>query len=828
MDASERTNQRKSRTLFADKIIQQTIFAKGERIWIAREGGVHTGAGSMTYQPNFYNMQDGAIQTTPAELAALVDSVPNTFPDPPSSVTAALVSGQVVVSFNAPAYTGTTPITSYTVISNPGGIRVTGSSSPITVTGLTLGQTYTFTVTATNSGGSSAPSAPSNSVATATVPDAPTGVYGVVGNQAVTVYFTDPAFDGGSTIQDYRVTGYQMDISFGTITGDGSPISYTGLKNGETYTFTVAARNAVGYSVESTPSEPVVLATAPDAPTNLCVIPTIGGALLYFTAPYDGGSEIINYQYSTDDGAGWVYAGVTTSPVAVVGLVAGSVYPLKLRALNAVDFGAASTAVSVAGLTTFSPANISGMNVWLDGQAIAKVDLSGGKVVAWNDKSSAINNFTANAAGTITYDLPSGINDRPALNFTTSAPSTSTYLTKNVNLAPTNQLTVFLVLRQSGKGVGNSELFFTRNDYRYLDIFNNTNTNPGLLKCNVGSAPQLSTGANIITVPPTNAIISFVTDTTTYMYLNGATTDVSGAARGGTFPSLNTALDWAISAGAFLGNYGELMCYSAPLSTNDRQSVEGYLAWKWGLQGDLPVGHPYRDGPPAGPPPSGNLYTSPSVTSGVTTVVQSPFVSGNSYSFNGSGNYLNVVSDDSWDFGTGDFTIEWFQYQTDSNGAPRIFTIGDYSSNNISIACSIELLGSGTFYTWINQPSPGAIAVSSLALPYKSSWQHFAIVRRSGILRVYRNGAQIGSNIANVSNISNSLPLYFGAESGLNGISFFGGYLTNIRIVKGLAVYTDNFTTPTSALTLTPGANPYGGSNTVAIPDGFTKLLFVP
>jgi hypothetical protein len=56
----------------------------------------------------------------------------------------------------------------------------------------------------------------------------------------------------------------------------------------------------------------------------------------------------------------------------------------------------------------------------------------------------------------------------------------------------------------------------------------------------------------------------------------------------------------------------------------------------------------------------------------------------------------------------------------------------------------------------------------------------------------------------------------------------FGGYLTNIRIVKGLAVYTGNFTVPTSALTLAAGENPYGGSNTQAIPAGFTKLLFVP
>jgi hypothetical protein len=54
------------------------------------------------------------------------------------------------------------------------------------------------------------------------------------------------------------------------------------------------------------------------------------------------------------------------------------------------------------------------------------------------------------------------------------------------------------------------------------------------------------------------------------------------------------------------------------------------------------------------------------------------------------------------------------------------------------------------------------------------------------------------------------------------------GYITNFRWVKGLAVYTGNFTTPTTALTAITAANPYGGSNTQAIEAGFTKLLLVP
>jgi hypothetical protein len=227
---------------------------------------------------------------------------------------------------------------------------------------------------------------------------------------------------------------------------------------------------------------------------------------------------------------------------------------------------------------------------------------------------------------------------------------------------------------------------------------------------------------------------------------------------------------------------------------------------------------------PVSPIPSGNIYTSPTTNEDVDISAVSPFLGGGySYSFNGTtSNYLNVQSDDSWDFGTGDFTIEWFQYQTDSNFAPRIFSIGSDPSANI--ACSIE---EGEFYAWFSSGEPFGNLNPDDITPYKNVWIHFAIVRQSGILRVYKNGAQFGTGISNTTNISNSTALYIGSEANQSVAGMYGGYLTNIRIVKGLAVYTGNFIVPTSALTLTASANPYGGSNTVAIPEGFTKLLLI-
>ncbi|HVP68039.1 MAG TPA: fibronectin type III domain-containing protein [Anaeromyxobacteraceae bacterium] len=72
------------------------------------------------------------------------------------SVAAGTTAGTAVVSFNPPASSGSSAITGYTVTANPGGITATGTSSPITVSGLAPKTAYTYSVTASNAHGGSA------------------------------------------------------------------------------------------------------------------------------------------------------------------------------------------------------------------------------------------------------------------------------------------------------------------------------------------------------------------------------------------------------------------------------------------------------------------------------------------------------------------------------------------------------------------------------------------------------------------------------------------------------------------------------------------------
>lgn len=219
-------------------------------------------------------------------------------------------------------------------------------------------------------------------------------------------------------------------------------------------------------------------------------------------------------------------------------------------------------------------------------------------------------------------------------------------------------------------------------------------------------------------------------------------------------------------------------------------------------------------------------FVNPTLTLGsaVTTVSQSPFTGGgNSYSFTRSVNsYITTPGSTDWAVGTGDFTVEWFSYQTDTSQFQRIFTVDDYPS--IDIGVSIE---SGTFYYWAGGGSTPDY--SSAGATITNTWYHWAVVRENGVTKVYRNGTLRGSQITDTTNVNDSTTAFVVGNTNTYATNAaLVGYLTNFRFVKGLAVYTGNFTVPTSALTATAGANPYGGSSTQAIPSGFTKLLLVP
>lgn len=149
--------------------------------------------------------------------------------------------------------------------------------------------------------------------------------------------------------------------------------------------------------------------------------------------------------------------------------------------------------------------------------------------------------------------------------------------------------------------------------------------------------------------------------------------------------------------------------------------------------------------------------------------------------------YLEIPASAEFNFGTGDFTVEWYQYQTDSNPFPRIFQVGNYTTG-ISIGVSIE---GGQFYYWTNgTPRP---IKNLLPSEYKNQWVHFAICRFSGVTTIFMNGQNIWSN-PDTTNFQGVNNLIVANESTQSDMAAFGGYITYFSWVKGVALYSANFT----------------------------------
>ena len=273
-------------------------------------------------------------------------------PDVPTSLSATRGNQEVMLSWIQPS--GGAEVTGYEYEQDVSGRWIsTGSTdTTTTVTGLTNGQSYTFRVRAINSAGASAASIASASVTPATVPGAPTGLSATVSDQRVDLIWTAPASNGGQSITDYE---YEQGGSGTWISTGGTATSYMvrNLTNGQPYRFRVRALNSVGAGAASAASPNLTPATEPDAPTGLSATVSDQEVDLIWTAPAsNGGAMILRYEYELDFSGTWTSTGGTATSYTVTGLTNGQAYTFRVRAVNRVGAGLASSSRSATPTST--------------------------------------------------------------------------------------------------------------------------------------------------------------------------------------------------------------------------------------------------------------------------------------------------------------------------------------------------------------------------------------------------------------------------------------------------------------------------------------------
>lgn len=268
---------------------------------------------------------------------------------PPTSVTGQPLGGAIRVSWVAPASTGGSPITGYRTTASPSGLNCTTVAPTPTycsVSGLTNGIGYTFTVQALSAFGYGVASAPSATITPFTVPGAPTAVVATAGNGSATVTWRAPASDGGSPIGRYMVESSRGFAPTDCPAGAILSCIVTDLANGVPITFTVRAVNLAGSGPYSLASNSVTPSAVPGAPTNVHSvsnggIPAAVQAMVSWTPPQDdGGSPITSYTVTATP-SGRTCTTSTTS-CAVPGLTYATTYTFTVTATNANGAGPAS------------------------------------------------------------------------------------------------------------------------------------------------------------------------------------------------------------------------------------------------------------------------------------------------------------------------------------------------------------------------------------------------------------------------------------------------------------------------------------------------------
>ncbi|MEI8051122.1 MAG: fibronectin type III domain-containing protein [Actinomycetes bacterium] len=388
------------------------------------------------------------VGTSTAAVSA--PAVPSGLPSAPTGVVGQSAAGEVAISWTAAVANGSA-ITGYTVtatdVSNQGSATskstcTTNGATTCTISGLTNGDAYSFDVTATNGVGVSPASASSALVTPAGPPGAPTNVAGRPGDARVAVVWSPPN-SNGSAITGYDVTAQDVTDSNSstngaTCTTTGATIcTFTGLTNGDSYTFTVTATNGVGTGASSASSAQVTPAGLPRAPTGVLAQAADTNVSISWTAAVANGSAITGYRVVATDETNAASStnestcttnGATTCTIS--GLTNGDAYSFDVTATNGVGVSPASASsalVTPAG-PPGAPTNVAGRPgdarvavVWSppnsNGSAITGYDVTAQDVT---DSNSSTNGATCTTTGA-TICTFTGLTNGDSYTFTVTA-----------------------------------------------------------------------------------------------------------------------------------------------------------------------------------------------------------------------------------------------------------------------------------------------------------------------------------------------------------------------------------------------------------------------
>jgi hypothetical protein len=413
--------------------------------------------------------------------------------------------------------------------------------------------------------------------------------------------------------------------------------------------------------------------------------------------------------------------------------------------------------------SVFTPTSFSGLQLWLDAADTTTISLSGSSVTGWADKNTPAKTTTVS---TTKPTLMSGsLNSSNTVRFTGTSQTTLT--TSLASAIGTGDVAMFAVWKpdtgtstQAVTGIGgltgtsgtlgmgwhaNGKYFiydWAANETTYSSV-----AGSWVVESGQRQSSQLLTTLNGNTAATVASSTNFTNQTIT----------VGGG------PGFFTT-----------GEIAEVLIYNRSLSTDDRQTMEGYLAWKWGLQGSLPLTHPYK-------------FLSPSINYTNSIVPEGLLIRFDATSYSGSGAWSNLGALGSSNnasvlLGTPsknlasngvvltgglEYRLTALSQQTSWSISAWFKRTGNCDTNS-AILCDVFAGGALNMALGVNGTSPNTFTggfytgsgwvLGSTFTPPLNTWMHICVAFSGSSFFTYSNGSLIGtvSNITNVPSASGS------------------------------------------------------------------------
>lgn len=404
-----------------------------------------------------------------------------------------------------------------------------------------------------------------------TPPAAPTSLYqSRTSSSGFTINWIQGA---GTSSYTYSVTDTSGNIISSAASSTSSSASFTGLQPGTSYSVIITSVGSTGLTTSSGIFSAMTLPSVPSSFSFTSV------SLTEFTVSWSGGIGATSYTYTLTDTSGNITTTNTSSllqTATFTGLIAGNTYAVVITANNSI--GSISSPDS-------SPLALSGKKYWFDASTLT--DASGATIASWpNAVPGSIYSFSKNGSYTFPALSKAVLNGLSVATFGTS---------NSINLTPVYDATTivnqsfFAVSRQTG--ATNKAVFYS-SSYNQIYPYSNDGYKDVMY---MSGKPNILSGT--IASNTSWDIISIIRNTANNdasgnlnMYLNGSL--LSRYANVTALPMTQ------LNINGYSNQFGncqiaEIIFFNNNLSEYQRQSIEGYLAWKWNLQASLPAAHPY-------------------------------------------------------------------------------------------------------------------------------------------------------------------------------------------------------------------------------------------